>query len=71
MSGTSDLLFGDRAPQLNNALKIFGKEPEDLKQTLSLLKDWIKNEQHLPEIPSKETSSFIILTEIVLFYFLR
>lgn len=52
MSGTDDLLFANKTQKLKNVLTIFEKTSEELEQDLRIMKKWLENQPHLPEIPS-------------------
>lgn len=45
---TKDLLLTDR----DKIRKEWGKTASDVKEFVTILKEWIKTQRHLPEIPS-------------------
>lgn len=50
---TDAVLFGDKSDRLKMALKLYDKSISDLDQDINILKEWIKSQPHLPEIPGK------------------
>lgn len=50
------LLFGEKTDRLNKALKLYSKIEIDLEQDINILKEWMKSQAYLPEIPSKYIS---------------
>lgn len=53
MTDSQELLFGNRSERLDFALKLFEKTREDLEQDLQIMKQWIKTQPHLSEMPRK------------------
>lgn len=53
MTDCHELLFGDRSERLNFALKLFDKTREDLEQDVQIMKQWVKTQPHLSEMPRK------------------
>lgn len=50
---TITLLFGNTSERLKRALKVNDKTLIDLHQDINILREWIKSQPHLPEMPCK------------------